>query len=81
MFLLEKLVQLSELFDTTVDHLLTGDVPTDRPLSNNRLLQRFRALAEFQAEDQDAVIRIIDALIVKHGIVGVMKPVEKRRAG
>jgi len=70
---MEKLIQLAEAFDTTVDYLLTGNRSEERPLHNFRLLERFRALEDFQAEDQEAVIKLIDAMIVKNQVEGVIK--------
>ena len=74
----EKLIQLSELFDTSVDYLLTGNRSEERPLHNIRLLERFRALEEFQVEDQEAVIKLIDAMIVKNKVEGALKPLEQK---
>ncbi len=70
----DKLIQLAEVFDTTVDYLLTGDSTEERPLHNIRLLERFRELEKFKSEDQEAVIKLIDALIVKNQVEGVVKP-------
>jgi len=69
----EKLIELSELFTTTVDYLLTGDQSEATPLHNRRLIDRLRALENFQHEDQDAVIRLIDAVIVKNRAEGILK--------
>lgn len=74
----EKLIQLSELFDTSVDYLLTGNRSEDRPLHNIRLLERFKALEDFAATDQEAVITILDAMIVKNKVAGALKPIEKQ---
>ena len=70
----EKLIQLSELFDTSVDYLLTGNRSENRPLHNIRLLERFRALENFQTNDQEAVITILDAMLVKNKVEGALKP-------
>jgi transcriptional regulator with XRE-family HTH domain len=70
----EKLVKIAEVFDTTVDYLLTGNRSEQRPLHNLRLLERFRALEEFDAEDQEALIKLIDAMIVKNKVEGAIKP-------
>ena len=75
---MEKLIQLAEILDTTVDYLLTGDRSEDRPLHNVRLLERFRALEDFEADDQEAVIRLIDAMIVKNKVEGAITPFQKR---
>lgn len=73
---IEKLVTLAEIFDTTVDYLVTGNRSEDRPLHNRRLMDRFRALEAFEAEDQEAVIRVIDAMIVKGRIEGAVRPID-----
>jgi len=70
----EKLVKIAEVFDTTVDFLLTGNRSEQRPLHNLRLLERFQALEEFNAEDQEAVIKLIDAMIVKNKVEGAINP-------
>jgi transcriptional regulator with XRE-family HTH domain len=70
----EKLVKIAEVFDTTVDYLLTGNRSEQRPLHNLRLLERFRALEAFDAEDQEALIKLIDAMIVKNKVEGAIKP-------
>jgi transcriptional regulator with XRE-family HTH domain len=61
----EKLIKLSEVFDVTIDYLLTGH-ENDLSLNNLRLLKRFQALENFQNDDQEAIIRLIDAVIVKN---------------
>ena len=68
----EKLIELAEILGTTVDYLLTGDRSEATPLHNTRLLDRFRALEAFAAEDQEAVIKLIDAMIVKHRVEGAL---------
>jgi transcriptional regulator with XRE-family HTH domain len=70
----EKLVKIAEVFDTTVDFLLTGNRSEQRPLHNLRLLERFRAMEDFNAEDQEAVIKLIDAMIVKNKVEGAINP-------
>ena len=75
---MDKLIELSEVFDTTIDYLLTGNRTDARPLHNMRLLERFQALEKFKPDDQEAVITLIDAMIVKHKVEGVMKPFDKK---
>lgn len=53
---MDKLVQLAEIFDTTVDYLLTGNQSDERPLYNARILERFRSLQRLAVEDQETVI-------------------------
>lgn len=71
---LEKLILLAEVLDTTVDYLLTGDYTEQRPLHSSRLLERFQALEEFSSEDQEALIKLIDAMIVKNKVEGAIRP-------
>jgi transcriptional regulator with XRE-family HTH domain len=71
---MEKLIKMAEVFDTTIDFLLTGDRSEQRPMHNLRLLERFQALEEFNAEDQEAVIKLIDAMIVKNKVEGAISP-------
>lgn len=70
----DKLIQLAEIFDTTVDYLLTGNQTEENSLHNLRLLERFKALENFKAEDQEAVIKLIDAMIVKNKVEGAINP-------
>lgn len=71
---MDKLIKLAEAFDTTVDYLLTGNRSEERPLHNIRLLERFKELEDFRAEDQETVIKLIDAMIIKNKVEGVIKP-------
>jgi transcriptional regulator with XRE-family HTH domain len=71
----DKLIQLAELFGTTTDYLLTGSVSDAQPLNNVRLLERFRALSNCEPEEQETVIRLIDAVIVKHRVEAALTPV------
>lgn len=73
---IEKLIQLSELFDTSLDYLLTGNRSEDKPLHNIRLLERFKELENFKSNDQEAIIAILDAMIVKNKVEGAIKPFE-----
>ncbi len=75
---MDKLVKLSEVFDTTIDYLLTGNRTEERPLHNLRLLERLQELEEFASEDQETVIKLIDAMIVKNKVEGAIKPFEKK---
>jgi hypothetical protein len=74
---LEKIIRLAEIFDTTVDYLLTGGNSEETRLHNIRLLERFQALEDFKAEDQETVIKLIDAMIVKNKVEGALNPFEK----
>lgn len=70
----DRLVRLAELLDTTVDYLLSGERTEASSLRSCRLLDRFRALEQFEGKDLEAVITLIDALIVKRRVEGAMNP-------
>lgn len=76
----DKLIQLSELFSTTTDYLLTGAITDAQPITNTRLLERFRALTQCQPDEQETVIRLIDAMIVKNRVESAIQPVDKQLA-
>ena len=69
----EKLILLAELFSRSIDYLLTGDTADASPLHNVKLMERFRALENFKPEDQETVVKLIDAMIVKQKAEGALK--------
>ncbi|MCC6130257.1 MAG: XRE family transcriptional regulator, partial [Acidobacteria bacterium] len=72
----EKLVELAQILGTSVDYLLTGSRAEPIPLRNTRLLERFRAIEDFPAEDQDAVLRLIDAMIIRNRVQGAIQSIQ-----
>jgi hypothetical protein len=46
-------------------------------LSNLRLLERFKELEAVNAGDQETVISLIDAMIMKSKVEGAVKPLTK----
>ncbi len=62
----EMLIKLADALGTTVDYLLAGNSVEEMPLGNTRLFRRFQAVEDFDPEDQEAVIKLIDAMIAKH---------------
>lgn len=73
----EMLIALADALEVTVDYLLTGNPASETPLSNNRLFKRFQELELFDKDDQDTVIKVIDAVIAKRRVEGAMQPVDK----
>lgn len=67
------LIHMAEVLDTTVDYLLTGNREDARPLHNMRLLERFKALEDFEQSDQETVIKLIDAMIIKQKVEGALQ--------
>jgi transcriptional regulator with XRE-family HTH domain len=72
----EKLIELARLLDTSVDYLLSGDNAEDSSLHNTRLIKRFRELEQLDTDDQETVIKVLDAMIMKNKIKGAMSPLD-----
>jgi transcriptional regulator with XRE-family HTH domain len=70
---LDKLAQLADALNTTIDYLITGQVSDDTPLHDKRLLQKFKLLEGFDASQQETVINVIDAMIAKHQMEQTLK--------
>ena len=70
---LDKLVQLVDALNTTIDYLITGQVPDEAPLHNKRLLQKFKLLEGFDTSQQETVINVIDAMVAKHQMEETLK--------
>ena len=74
----EKLAQLATLFGVSVDYLITGHQPDDRPISSLPLLERFRALESVPSDDQATIVNVIDAVIAKNRMASALRPVAPR---
>lgn len=75
----EKLIELSRLLDTSVDYLLGGQDVQKRDLHNTRLIKRLQELERFNADDQEVIIKVLDAMIMKNKIQGAISPLDGRR--
>ena len=73
----EMLISLADALGTSVDFLLTGNPTEEHPLGNSRLFRRFRELEQFDEDDQETVIKVIDAMIAKRRIEGAIQPMDK----
>ena len=75
----DKLVFLAEIFGVSVDYLLTGGTTDTRPIHHHRLLERFRIVQDFASADQEALIRLMDAMIAQHRSRRALDPVDQPR--
>ncbi len=75
---IEKLIQLSDLFDTTVDYLVKGTETDMVKLHNSKLLKRFQEIEYFGDEEQNTVLQLLDAMIMKNKMTDVMSMDNKR---
>lgn len=71
---IEKLIQLAEIFNVTLDYLVLGNREEGLPLHNTQLIERLQALEAFDNEDQETVLRLIDAMIIKCRVENAVQP-------
>lgn len=72
----EMLVKLADALAVTVDYLLTGNPAEEIPLANARLFRRFQVLEALAPDDQETVIKVIDAMIAKQRIASALTSVD-----
>ena len=72
----DMLVKLAYTLDVSVDYLLTGNPMEDSPLASSRLFKRFQVLEHLNQDDQDTVIKIIDAMIAKGRVEAALTSVD-----
>ena len=53
-----------------IEHLV------DIYLHNTRVIKRFHELEQFDADDQETVIKALDAMVMKNKIQGTMSPLD-----
>ena len=75
---LDSLAQLADALNVTIDYLITGKTSEEKPINNNRLLQRFKLLGNFETNQQEIVITVIDAMVAKHQMEETLKTLDKR---
>lgn len=66
----ETLRLLANVFGVSIDFLVNGslDEKAESMLSDDKLLQHFKAIEKMNIEDKSVVIRLIDAFITKKQI-------------
>ncbi|WP_233965520.1 helix-turn-helix domain-containing protein [Pectobacterium versatile] len=75
----DKLIQLAKMFATTIDYLLLDSHDEQAPIRNTRLMERFNALTQCHPDEQEMVIKLIDAVIVKHRIESAIRPIDQEK--
>lgn len=73
---LEKLTQLADIFDVSLDYLVMGLPMEESPIRNEVLYKRFKTLETFDDEDKTTVINVIDAIIAKRRVENAIRPLE-----
>ncbi len=69
---IKKLIQLSNIFDTTLDYLVKDRETAMTELHNNKFIKRFKELEHFDIAEQDTVLKVLDTMIMKNKMTGVM---------
>lgn len=72
----DMLIKLADALGVTLDYLLTGNPVEDTPLANSRLFRRFQVLEALAPDDQETVIKVIDAMIAKQRIATALTSVD-----
>ena len=72
----EMLVKLADALGVTVDFLLTSNPIEDSPLANTSLFRRFKVLEALAQDDQETVIKVIDAMIAKQRVTSALAPLD-----
>ena len=77
---IEKLVQLGDVLGVTLDYLIMGNRDQIQTLHNMRLIKRLQELEGFDSSDQEAIITMIDAMIIKRRVEGAVAPFDRQQA-
>jgi transcriptional regulator with XRE-family HTH domain len=72
---LEKIIALADLYSVSLDFLITGNAKEAQQLKNTRLFERFQALEDFPRDDQETIVKVIDAMIAKNRIEKALQAV------
>lgn len=72
----DVLARLADALDTTADYLITGTRAEASQLANIRMFRRFQALEHMTEEDQQAIMRVLDAFIAQQRMASVLVPVD-----
>lgn len=76
----ELLVSIADKLKVSLDYLLTGLQAENAPFLDVRLLDRLSILQKLEPRDQETIMEIIDAMIVKHKASELLIPVSRKKA-
>ena len=69
---MDKLINIASALGISLDYLILGNMTESIPIHNIRLIQRFHELEDFDIDDQETVIKLIDAMIIKRRVEGAV---------
>jgi len=61
------------LYTASVNYLFGGHHKDELPVYNNRLIQQFQTIENFEPEEREIVITLLDAMIAKHNMETTLK--------
>ena len=70
---LDRLLLLAVTLDTTVDFLISGNLPENIPIYNTRLIQRMQVIETFESDERETVLKLLDGMIAKHNMENTVK--------
>lgn len=76
----EMLIKLADALASSVDFLLVGHPADDTPFGNARLFKRFKEVEGFDIEDQETIIKLIDAMIAKQQMQTTLSALNDQQA-
>lgn len=71
----DQLQRFAQELDVSADFLLTGFHPNKATPSNLRLAERLKIAEQFPNDEQETVIKLLDAMIIQHRAKGLTAPV------
>ena len=73
-------MQLGDVLGATPDYLIMSNRDQMQTLHNMRLIERLQELEDFDSGDQEAIITMIDAMILKRRVEGAVAPFDQQQA-
>jgi transcriptional regulator with XRE-family HTH domain len=76
----DALQRLAEVLDVPAEYLMGGEAAEDR-LQHAELLKRFQKAVRLPAEDQAMILHLLDALIVRREMEGLLRSYTQKPTG
>ena len=73
----DMIVTLASSLSVSADYLLTGRTRDGAPLGNVRLIDRLKIAEKFPSDDQETVVKFLDAMIVQYRAKSLMLPADQ----
>jgi len=78
----DKLRKIAEVLEVSSDYLLFDDAPRNERIkfTDPELLERFMSIDKMDEKDRDTIKNILDAMILKNQVIGLVEPKVKMSA-